>query len=119
MATEDLLLFPSIQLVCLLNYPVFIKDAKIAICIGEFGWRLFAFMNSDTKKRISLAISENSIVIQPHPSQYVFCKGKCTVSLLTLVGGLQVAGIRYVTVVAYGTILNVCTLMNLIMAQQI
>ena len=35
-----------------------------------------------------------------------FCKGKCTASLLTLVTGLQVAGIQYVTLVAYGMKMN-------------
>ena len=39
MVTEDLLLFPVIMLVCLMNYPVFVKDVANAICIVEFGWR--------------------------------------------------------------------------------
>ena len=106
MVTEDLLLFPVIMLVCLMNYPVFVKDVANAICIVEFGWRLFALMNSAIKKCLCMAISQSSVVIQPHPSQYVFCKGKCTVSLQTLVSGLQAAGIQHVTLVAYGMKMN-------------
>ena len=63
-------------------------------------------MNSAIKKCLCMAINQSSVVIQPHPSQYVFCKGKCTVSLQTLVSGLQAAGIQHVTLVAYGMKMN-------------
>ena len=105
-AIQELILFPALTLVCLMNYPVFVKDVANAICIAEFGYRLFAVMNSNIKKRLCKAISDISMVIQPHPSQYAFCKGKCTVSMSTLVTGLQVAGIKFVTLVAYGMKMN-------------
>ena len=105
-AIEDLLLFPAITLVCLMNYPVFVKDVANAICIVEFGYRLFALMNSNIKKCLCKAISEISVIIQPHPLQYVFCKGKKTVTLSTLVTGLQEAVIEYVTLVACGMKMN-------------
>ena len=75
-AIEDLMLFPAITLVCLMNYPVFVKDVANAVCIAKFGYRLFALMNSSIKKRLCKAISKISVIIQPHPSQYAFCKRK-------------------------------------------
>ena len=75
-AIEDLMLFPAITLVCLMNYLVFVKDVANAICIVEFGYRLFALMNSNIKKHLCKAIIEISVIIQPHPSQYVFLQRK-------------------------------------------
>ena len=55
-AIEDLLLFPAIALICLMNYLEFVKDVSNAICIAEFEYRLFALMNSNIKKCLCKAI---------------------------------------------------------------
>ena len=47
--TQDLLLFTSVQMLSLLNYLVFVKDLRGAICIAEFGWRIFVLLSSILK----------------------------------------------------------------------
>ena len=49
--SESLKHFPSIQMVSLLNYPVYVKNLENQTCVGEFGWRLFANV-SYTQKMI-------------------------------------------------------------------
>ena len=87
--TQDFLLFTSVQMVSLLNYPVFVKDTRGAICIAEFGWRIFVLLSSILKVRLCKVIIAQGVVIISHPSQHAFIKRKCTISLQMLVRGLQ------------------------------
>ena len=75
--TQDLLLFTSVQMISLLNYPVFVKDLRGAICIAEFSWRIFVLLSSILKVRLCRAIIEQGVVVTPHQSLTThFCKRK-------------------------------------------
>jgi len=58
-STQDLQLFPSLQLITLLNYPVFVKDVKDIICLEEFGWCIFVNLNTVQKEVICSHLSES------------------------------------------------------------
>lgn len=60
-ATEDLLSFSEGTLVTVNNYPVMIKDIRGAICVAEFGWRVFAVLSQKQKERICKTISSLSV----------------------------------------------------------
>lgn len=50
--TDELLNFPAMQLVKLLNHPVLVTDVKGAVCICEFGWRVFARITEEQNANI-------------------------------------------------------------------
>ena len=104
--TQDLLLFTSVQMISSLNYPVFVKDLRGAICIAEFGWKIFVLLSSILKIQLCQATIEQGVVVIPHQSPHAFIKGKRTISLQMLVRALQKVNITYVTLVSYGMKMN-------------
>ena len=92
--------FPSIQMVSLLNYPVYVKNLENQTCVGEFGWRLFA--NVSYTQMICERLYSLGVTAVAHQSRGVFTKGRLTVRLHVLARGLMGGGVKYVNLSVYG-----------------
>ena len=95
--------FPSWQMACLVNYPVFIKGLHEVICVADFGYKLLINMvTSEQKNNIVKRLYALGIMVTPHHSRYIITTSRMSVGLHVLARGLMGGGLRLVYLAVYG-----------------
>ena len=95
--------FPSWQMACLINYPVFIKGLHEVICVADFGYKvLINMVTSEQKKNIVKRLYALGIMVIPHHSRYILTTSRMSVGLHVLARGLMGGGLRLVYLAVYG-----------------
>ena len=84
------------------NWSIINKDARGMLCIGEFGFRVFANVNFKKKITICKNLEERGITLYPHTLDFVFAVGRATVGLHMFAQALIDADLRTVRLIAYG-----------------
>jgi len=69
-------------------------DARGLICVGEFGYRVFAKVDSKKKMAIRKNLEERGITLYPHTSDFVFAVGTATIGLHMFAQALINADVR-------------------------
>ena len=100
--TRQLLSLPSLLTVELCNLSQLMSDVSEAICIARFGYRLFGYIIKQQKIATCDYLSKEGLLVLPHNSPYVFCKGSTIVGLHQLVRGLMAARVDHLILSGYG-----------------
>ena len=102
LTTELMEVFPSHQMVSLVNHPVFVKGLNNVVCICEFGWRIFGNITKQQKILFCRSLYNLGITAIPHQCRLILTKGQLTVGLHIISRGLLGAGVRSIYLTAYG-----------------
>ena len=94
--------FPSWQMSCLINYPVFIKGLHEVICVADFGYKVLINMVTSEQKNIVKRLYALGIMVIPHHSRYILTTSRMSVGLHVLARGLIGGGLRLVYLAVYG-----------------
>ena len=84
------------------NHIVFVQDITDHICVGMFGYWIFARINSKKKEIICRNLSSHGKLVIPHASKDALVKGQCTIGLMMWIWALEAANIVNIKLSVYG-----------------
>lgn len=94
METRELFrMFPSWQMVSLVNYPIFVKRLQGVMCAGDFGYKIMVNRVTDQQKsNIAKHLHELGVTVVPHSSRHMLTAGRVSVGLHVLARAYKVEG---------------------------
>ena len=100
----EILRWPWIKYFCKWEKALWRWQSKVAgaVCIGRFGYRIFAYLSPDQKIELCRYFGTEGITILPHHTPTIFCTGVFLVGLHQLARGFIELGVRFVMLVGYG-----------------
>ena len=116
MRTVDILfVFTGLLMVHLWSSPHVVSDLSHMVLLGDFGWKIYAFLPDRVKMLVCGNISQMGPIVYLSLNKRSFIRGKCVIPLQVLVDALRSAGVLQVVFNSYGIMSSemVASLQNL------